>query len=72
MIIRLSDTILPRSSRKKSQDTLYPLEILEHEAGKVKVHYIGYGSSDDEWRDEDEIVDISEPVRLLSNIFSWH
>jgi hypothetical protein len=48
----MSDTVLPRSSRKKSQDTLYPLEVLEREAGKVKVHYIGYGSSDDEWRDE--------------------
>lgn len=69
----MSDTVLPRSLRhKKTQDTLYPVDILEQEAGKVKVHYIGYGSSDDEWKDEDEIVDICEPVCLLSNTFSLH
>ena len=68
----MSDTVLPRSlRRKKTQDTLYPVDILEQEAGKVKVHYIGYGSSD-EWKDEDEIVDICEPVCLLSNTFSLH
>ena len=37
----------------------------------MKVHYIGYGSSD-EWKDEDEIVDICEPVCLLSNTFYLH
>ena len=38
----------------------------------MKIHYIGYGSSDDEWKEEEELVDLSEPTYLLSNIFSLH
>ena len=68
------DTVLPRALRKKSrkQDTLYPIEILEREAGKVKVHYTWYGSSDDEWKEEEELVGICDPTYLLANTFSLH
>ena len=38
----------------------------------MKIHYIGYGDSDDEWKDEEELVDICEPTYLLSNRFSLH
>ena len=70
----MSDTVLPRTPRlhkKKQDDTLYPVEILEREEGKVKVHYVGYGSSDDEWKEE-ELVDICEPTYLLSSAFSMY
>ena len=46
---------LPRASR--SEDKLYPVTILEQDNDKVKVHYIGYSSSYDEWKDEDELVE---------------
>lgn len=36
----------------------------DSETGKVKVHYTGYGSNDDEWKDEDDIVDLSSRADL--------
>ena len=44
--------------RAKRDDKLYELDIVEEDVltQRVKVHYIGYGSEDDEWRDKDEIV----------------
>ena len=69
MITRLCLTQYFRDLVAKRHRTLYPVEVLEHEAGKVKIHYIGYGSSDDEWKEEEELVDLSEPTYLLSNIF---
>ena len=54
---QLSDLQLPRL-RVKQDDKLYDLDIVEEDVltQRVKVHYIGYGSEDDEWRDKDEIV----------------
>ena len=54
---QLSDLQLPRL-RAKQDDKLYDLDIVEEDVltQRVKVHYIGYGSEDDEWRDKDEIV----------------
>ena len=49
---------LPRSKRIKKDPTLYELEIVEEDVytNRVKVHYIGYDSDDDEWRDRADIV----------------
>ena len=54
---QLSDLQLPRL-RAKRDDKLYNLDIVEEDVltQRVKVHYIGYGSEDDKWRDKDEIV----------------
>lgn len=51
----------PRPQKSK----LYPIEVIERdsETGKVKVHYTGYGSHDDEWKDDD-IVDLSSRADL--------
>lgn len=58
--------MIPRSrrSRAKKDDTLYELEIVEedHYNAKVKVHYTGYGSEDDEWRDKDDIVQFKPQI----------
>ena len=42
----------------KQDDKLYDLDIVEEDVltQRVKVHYIGCGSEDDEWRDKDKIV----------------
>jgi len=73
---------LPRSKRKattKTNDDLYPIEIVsdaseEQGAGstgsRVKVHYIGYSEEYDEWRDKEDIEDLTDtdnlPVHLPS------
>ena len=60
---KLADIPLPRIRATKRVDKLYQLEIIEEDAtnGKVKVHYTGYGSDDDEWRDKEDIVVVESP-----------
>lgn len=81
-----SDIVLPvakRSRRSRQiESELYPVEVLERdeEAKRVKVHYTGYGSSDDEWKDEDDIVDFTqeheecdlEPQYLITPTFNLY
>ena len=57
----------PKSSRphptRKSDSLLYPIEILEEESNKFKIHYIGYSSKYDEWKDKDDVIDLhDDPV----------
>lgn len=56
----LADTKLPRAKRssKHDMDKLYAVEIVEEE-NRVKIHYTGYSSKHDEWRDKEDIV---EPI----------
>ena len=52
---------LSRTSGKPRKDNkLYELEVLEEDDlhGRVKVHYLGYDSQHDEWRDRDDIVSL--------------
>lgn len=72
-----NDIILPvakkRSRPKKSE--LYPVEVVERDAQskRVKLHYTGYGSSDDEWRDEDDIVQPrQDPTHLITATFNLY
>jgi hypothetical protein len=55
---KLADTPLPRAKPVRKDDALYELEVLEEDTtnGKVKVHYTGYGSEHDEWRDKNDVV----------------
>ncbi len=51
---------LPRARanpKARTQHELFDLKVLERDSGssRVKVHYMGYGSSDDEWRAEADI-----------------
>ena len=61
-----SDIVLPVAKRSCRSDQieseLYPVEVLERdeEAKRVQVHYTGYGSSGDEWKDEDDTVDFTQ------------
>ena len=42
---------------KRKVEELYPVEIVERgrESGRVKIHYVGYEESYDEWKDEEEL-----------------
>ena len=56
---KIENIRLPRARRTaKKDEQLYELEIIDEDVytGRVKVHYVGYESEDDEWRDKDEIV----------------
>ena len=58
---KLADVRLPRSERIPSKvDMLYPIEILERTSDRVKIHWIGYDSKYDEWRNEGDIESIAE------------
>ena len=79
-----NDIVLPvaercRRPRRSARAELYPVEVLERdeETKRVKVHYTGYGSSDDEWKDESDVVDLTqengendvEPQHLITPTF---
>lgn len=55
---------LPASYRKKIchkvKDNLFPIEVIEEDpdSARFKVHYVGYSTDYDEWREKDAIVDI--------------
>jgi len=46
---------LPRERPKRVEEKLYPVEIIERNEERVKVHYIGYNSSYDEWKEDGEL-----------------
>ena len=40
----------------KVQEHLYPVEIVEEDSLRYKVHYVGYSRSFDEWKSKEEII----------------
>ena len=55
-------------------DTLYPVSVCENEQdnqGRVKVHYIGYGSEYDEWREPAGLVHLDSPC-VVSERYDLH
>ena len=55
-----SDVKLPKAQRTKRcramTDRLYPVEIIEEDAHRYKVHYVGYSNTYDEWKPKEELV----------------
>ena len=45
--------------KPKTADQLYPIEVVEEDGDRVKVHYVGYGLEDDEWRKREDIEDLT-------------
>ena len=65
----LADIKLPRVKRSTKQtnpNQLYAIEIVEDKGDQVKIHYTGYSSKYDEWRDREDIVDPSSAVGSTS------
>ena len=52
----MNDLDLPRSKRTSSKSKLYPISVVERDGSRVKIHYVGYSDSYDEWREVSDIV----------------
>lgn len=48
------------SSRSKSstEESLFPIRVIDEDSERYKVHYVGYASKYDEWKGKDEIIDL--------------
>ena len=66
---KLANIKLPRERIFTGRDKLYPIEILERDSSQARIHYVGYGSNDDELRDISELVELPSALRksLSSN-----
>ena len=38
----------------RQTDKLYPVEVVETDGSKVKIHYVGYADHHNEWREAEE------------------
>lgn len=47
---------VPRAKRSCGSERLYPVNIVQEDGNRYKVHYIGYSSCYDEWKDDEELV----------------
>lgn len=52
---------IPCSKRRKSKpkDELFPIEVVDEDASRYKVHYVGFSSTHDEWTSKEEVVDLA-------------
>ena len=49
------------STSSSSKSDLFPVTVVEQAGSRCKVHYVGYSSCYDEWKDCNELVAIDEP-----------
>jgi hypothetical protein len=61
---QLSELKLPKAPRSRpsivDQEHLYPVEIVEEDSLRYKVHYVEYNQSFDEWKPKEYIVALGE------------
>ena len=48
------------------KEKLYPIEVVEREGERVKIHYIGCGADEGEWREASELGTFSMYIPLLT------
>ena len=71
---RIQSTNKVPKKNTSCDDTLYPVSVCENEQddqGHVKVHYIGYGSEYDEWREPAGLVHLASPC-VISERYDLH
>ena len=57
---KLADIQLPRQTKGSEMREFCPIEVVEREGERVKIHYIGYGDDEDEWWEASELVQFSK------------
>ena len=45
---------------------MYPIEVVEHDGSRVRIHYVGYDESSDEWRDSSDIIQPRTPLTMAT------
>ena len=56
----LTTVKIPKARKMSSKDDkLYPIEVVEVDGSRARIHYVGYGNRYDEWRDLSELVTTS-------------
>ena len=55
---QLNTIKLPRAHKSSSKEKLYPIEVVEINGSRGRIHYVGYDDCFDEWRDLAELVNI--------------
>ena len=62
----------PHGSRGTDvDDALYPINIVEIDGSRVLIHYVGYDSHFDEWREEKDLVNTPSPC-LTTECYDLH
>ena len=46
---------LPATRWKRVMEKVYPVEIIEWQSDRVKVHYVGFDNCYDKWKHENEV-----------------
>ena len=59
-------------NKPKNKDKLYPVTVVEHDASRVKIHYVGYSSEHDEWREGNELEFLDEEETGDVAVSSYH
>ena len=49
-----------KSKKPKPDKELFQVEVIEEDSSKCRVHYVGYSSAYDEWKEKEEIVSIDD------------
>ena len=64
---QLSSLKIPRISKTQPQDKLYPIEVVERNGSRVRIHYVGYDNSADEWREQTDIISLTSTNNSSTN-----
>ena len=60
---------------RREDDALYPVTVLPRRShtnpGRVMIHYTGYGSEYDEWRESEDLVQLGSPC-VMSEKYDLH
>ena len=59
----LASVKLSKACKTSSKDKLYPIEVVEIDGSRTRVHYVGYNSSIDEWQNLADLVTIPSAPR---------
>ena len=55
---------LPRATRTRKDEKIYPIEIVESKDDDVLIHYVGYDAKYDEWRTKDDVIQPANKAKV--------
>ena len=58
---------LVRHGKNLCRGYLYPVDIIEKQDSRIRIHYVGYEDHFDEWKDEAELEVLEQDVEVLES-----